>query len=347
MARWKVLYQKAMLQMQGLINEYNMWSSPTNPEDGPSPHAQAYTAMLTTKDLILCANRYVHKNLPTFLTSQQYESLFYRFGALCHFYDDEGKFTVSTFATVGPLDKYGRLSKIQPIQFDGKTPIGAALSVAYEDTARITSEKYAVIINDYTADYMNVTPRPRAEINATTTISDQVLVYSQLKNNIFLSAKKALALCANDEQRKVLKAQIKELFNPAEPIGAIVASGGKMAELAEMFNFDNNFDTQNYCQQIDYYDKVRRSFNGIPAPDTFEKKERKVTGETEDTTTHTDLVLLDGYLSRFAGIELLKKVYPGREDLEKWEVEIQPFLSEKEKTEAAPLNTEEDDEDYE
>lgn len=302
---YKKLYQSSLVKMDKLINDFN---SGVLSLKRPSFDRRAYTNMLVNKDRILCANRYVWKNLPINLTSQQLESMFYEFGSLCFFVQGD-KLIISRYALEGDLNPYGKLTKIRPIDLKGKS-YGPVLNVVTRDGANLKEgEPSAVIINDYTFTYMQE-PESRAQINLQSTIMDQVDTYQQLKTNITLSVKKALALCENEDQKRVVLQQAEALINPDTPVVPIATSKGNNKSTylpVEMFNFNNNFETQNYCQQIDYYDKVRRSFNGIPSPDTFEKKERKVVGETEDTTTHTNLVLMDGLNNRLYGLELMKK----------------------------------------
>ena len=60
---------------------------------------------------------------------------------------------------------------------------------------------------------------------------------------------------------------------------------------------------------INFYYKIRRGFNGIPAPDVFEKKERMITSETESSQVHTDITLLDGLNQRKYACELMQKYW--------------------------------------
>jgi hypothetical protein len=326
---YKALYASSQLEIAGLVDKINS----LNPIIKENHKSKMYRVMLEAKDMAMCSNRYVWENLPINLTSQQLEGLFYRYGSLC-FFVENGQLVISRYAMVGKLDKYGRLNEIQPIDFAGKA-YGRKRGVINDHVEK--SEDMAVIINDYTNDYQMVLECPRAKINADTTISDQLEVYRQLNTNIKLSVKKALALCDNEEQKSVLTKQLCVLLDSSNPIQAVAKNkdGLKGADLPlEMWNFDNNFDTQNYCQQIDYYDKVRRSFNGIPAPDTFEKKERKITSEAEDTSTHTQLVLVDGYLQRFNGLELIKKYLKG-DGIDKINVKIHDLINYEKKEEEA------------
>ena len=307
---YKQLYQKSMLINAGLIEQLNDKSF--NPNASLSFDAEAYTTMLQSKDLVLCANRYVWKGLPINLTSQQLEAMLYQWGTLCMFENDKGELVFSRYAAIGDLNPYGLLDKIQPIDMAGNAYDAVRSVIHSANQAQLQEgDKVCIIINDYTTFTQMTNEASRYAINKATTIHDQVLVHSQLMTNIFLSVKKAMALCESEEQKNIVMQQVHALLDPSKPVVAISSSRGKNGKgldtPIEMFNFNNTFDTQNYCQTIDYYDKLRRSFNGIPAPDTFEKKERKITAEAEDTSTHTNLVLLDGLLQRQNAIRLFTK----------------------------------------
>lgn len=314
MNKYKQLYAQSMLTNAGLVDVINSMREQNafNPNIDANFNVKAYTSMLTAKDLILCANRYVWEGLPINLTSQQLEAMFYQWGSLCMFENDKGEVVFSRYTQVGELNPYGLLDNIQPIDLAGKAyDVARAVIHSNQQQELKEGDKFAIIINDYTTLTQLPDELSRYSINSATTIKDQVTVYSQLLTNIIVSVKKALALCESEEQKNVISKQIGEMLDPNKvivPVSATRKKDGKGFEMPiELFNFANNFDTQNYCQTIDYYDKVRRSFNGIPAPDTFEKKERKITSEAEDTNTHTNLVLIDGLLQRQNGIRLFTK----------------------------------------
>ena len=307
MNKFKGLYQASMLANAKLLDQINNMSF--NPNVTLSFNTQAYTNMLCAKDLILCANRYVWKGLPINLTSQQLEAMLYQYGSLCMFENDKGELVFARYTQVGNLNPYGLLDKIQPIDLAGNAyDVERAVIHSKEQGEIKEGDKVCIIINDYTTFTQLTDGLSRYAINSATTIKDQVTVYSQLLTNIIVSVKKALALCDTEEQKDVISQQVREMLDPNKVVIPVTArrkkDGRGLESPIELFNFTNTFDTQNYCQTIDYYDKVRRSFNGIPAPDTFEKKERKINAEAEDTNTHTNLVLIDGLLQRQNAIRL-------------------------------------------
>ena len=62
-------------------------------------------------------------------------------------------------------------------------------------------------------------------------------------------------------------------------------------------------------QAIDFYNKIRRLNNGIPAPDTFEKKERMITDELKNSTAFANFILSDGLLNRQIAVESINKCF--------------------------------------
>ena len=303
--KYKQLYLQTQVNNKMLLDMIN---NGFNPLMQVPFKREAYKNMLVSKDRILCTSRYIW-SLPINLKSTELEGLLYQYGSLCMFEDDKGKLTFSRYAKQGELNPYGQLDMIQPIDFSGH-PYGSQYSVINSDNMEpAEGSRVAVIMYDYTpwlpgSDGII----PRAQINLESTIGDQIEVYNQLLCNIYLSVKKALALCDTEDQKNTVMQQARRLFDPNCPLVAVssqVKNG--IGQPVQMFNFNNTFDTQNYCQTIEFYDKVRRGFDGIPAPDVFEKKERMITSEAENSGVDTDVVLQDGLKQRQDSIELFKK----------------------------------------
>ena len=312
MNKYKLLYESQRSEYGKVLDMINQIKNEINPIFSPNFNRAGYEKMLIAKDRILCANRYTWNIPNSNLTSQQVEGMFYDYGALCLFeYEGIPRFT--KFVLTGDLNEIGQLCEITPIDFSGKMYPKMKAVIAGRDLPPVAiGENVAVIIYDYTTLTQAPDEMCRREVNRLSTIRSQVDVYAQLHNNIKLSTKKALAIVDTEEQAKVVKKQIEGMFDSSTAVDVVARQKGKGGKVVndlplEMFNFDNNFDTQNYCQTIDFYDKQRRSFNGIPAPDTFEKKERKITAESENTNVHTNIVLYDGLQQRKLGVELFKK----------------------------------------
>lgn len=336
MKNYKNLYKWTLHQFNQVMEKLN--SGQLNPLNVLGFDDKAYTNMLIAKDRVQCANRLVWSDLEMNLTSQELETMFYDFGSLILFENGRGEAQFSKFTKIGELNPYGKLSKIQPIDFAGKPYDVVRSVISPSDTRPLQAgEPFAVVINDYTTYSFLENELSRAVLNKTTTIKDQVAVFSQLHNNVILSIKKAIALCDNEDQRNVVLKHVADMLDPSCPITVLVANDknkGKALEGEVQFaNFNNTFDTQNYCQTIDYYDKIRRGFNGVPSPDTFEKKERKITAESENSMAHIKLVLFDALKQRQNALELFNKYTMNRH---KMTVKINEEMFDDDKNEAEP-----------
>ena len=340
--KYKMLYEKSQLEMLGLINKVN--DLQTNPHIEIGATARAYGLLLQAKDRAQCANRYVWRNLPINLTSQELETFFYNFGSLCFFIDKKtDTLVVAKYSTQGTLNYMGRLSKVKPIGFNGKS-YDIELNVLQPDGNIAQGRDVAVIINDYTASYMNVDEISRAQLNGNSTIKDQTTVYQQLINNVIVSAKKAIALAGDEEQAQAVRLQATHLLTSASPVGVLAGKDSVKDLPLQMFNFSNNFDCQNYCMQLDYYDKVRANFNGIATPPTAEKREHLVNAEIDNANTVSDIMLYDGLKTRQDGLELLKKYYPNRADIQAITVEVNDYIVNKAEDPAEEMDDEGDNE---
>lgn len=339
--KYKTLYEKSLLEMQGLVERVNELT--VNPHLEIGRTARMYGQMLAAKDRAQCANRYVWRNLPINLTSQELESFFYNYGSLCWFIKDD-RLIIAKYATGGTLNAMGMLSKIKPIDFAGRS-YGFELNVLQPNGDVSQGNNVAVIINDYTGSYQIKDEISRAIINAESTIKDQCTVYQQLINNVIVSGKKAIALAENEEQAAAVRLQANQMLMSGRPVEVLAGRDSVKDSPLQMFNFANNFDCGNYQTQLDYYDKVRANFNGIPTTPTAEKREHLINAEVENANSISDIMLYDGLKCRKDGLEMLKKYYPYRADIQAIEVDLAECL--KPVTVDQKQDPEEGAEDYE
>lgn len=264
-----------------------------------------YRHMLMIADRIQCVSRYVTENIPNSFTSQEIESNLYVKGAICCFkYKDEIQF--ANFATTGGLNNKGQLEYIQPITFDGNTlPLrkrcyGVNGEYDYDDES-------AVIIQDYTGAMQSDKIIPRAYINNTTTINDEVKTYRQLVLNVIMNVKKLLIRCENEEQAKININQALNLLDPTQLVVALRDTD--LTNSIEMQSFVDKVDITGLTQAIEFYSKTRRQFNGVPCPTSYEKKERMITDEVVDYGTAGDLILYDGLMQRKIAYNRINKCF--------------------------------------
>lgn len=332
MSKYKELYLKSQLELNGLIDKINY--NYFNPQKRESERVKMYKTQLLARDSIICANRYKW-TLPINLTSLQLELMFYNFGSLC-FFVDKGTLKISRFAKVGALNSYGIMDKVQPIDLAGKA-YGVEKTVIREDGKNaLLNDNICVIISDYSGDFTENGVIPRKSINYETTIKDEANAYEFMYNDLRMSIKKLVGFCDNENQSEAIRYQLNELLNPTSPVSVASVDKNSYNNSLQLQSMANNYNAQNYTQIISFYDKTRLNFDGIETGDLSEKKERKITGEVESANEHTSYVYNDGLFNRINGVNLIKKYlkFDGVETLsvEKSDIEIN---KEMEKTENA------------
>src|SRR5574344_2425211 len=90
-----------------------------------------------------------------------------------------------------------------------------------------------------------------------------------------LSIKKMVITCESEEQSKIMIKQASLLLDPTQPILALT-KGNSLTDKVDITQFVDKVEVDDLTHAIDFYNKIRRLNNGIPAPDTFEKKERLI-----------------------------------------------------------------------
>ena len=267
--------------------------------------SESYHNMLKTADRIQCVSRIIEENLPSAFTSNEIESMLYDRGGICSFlYHDI--LTFAPFATGGKLITKGKLAEVQPILLDG-TALGPRRRCYGADANYNYDSNCCVIIQDYTGCIQGDKVIPRSAINSSTTIHDEVVAYRQLLYNVVMNIKKLIVRCENEEQLRPILEQASMLLDPTQPIVAL-----------KDININNNFDMTSFVDKvdvdgltktIDFYNKIRRQFNGIPSPDVFEKKERMITDELEDVGKTNNLILWDAYINRKIAFDNINKCF--------------------------------------
>lgn len=326
MNKYKELYEKSQLELLGYINERNSYFQ--NPLKIKSVNQKLWNETLKVRDCSMNTNRYVWKNLPMPITSNELENLFYLKGSLC-FFEDNGQLVVATYAKQGKLNKYGKLDEIMPIDLSGKS-YDKKYSVIQQDGSYIKSKNVAVIINDYTSYYD--TPTPRAVLSEKTTIKEQVDVYCILHNAIITAIKKAIILCDNEEQKTQMENQLSYLINPDSFVNVVSktkGNGKSILDDIQLFNMNGLTNYQDYMQIAEYFDKIRQNYCGLPTSSPFEKRERLITGEIKQANIDSAFILEDGFSNRLNGLNLIKK-YINVEGVQNIEVIKNPILEENE-----------------
>lgn len=265
-----------------------------------------YTNMLQTADRLQCINRYITEGLPSAFTQQFVEDkLYYKTAICCLLYENDIIFT--DFTTSGKLNKLGQLEWIEPMTFDGDS-LGFKLRCYDPNGNYEYNRNCAIIIKDYSLSLGAEKGIPRCNLNLFTTIQDEVMTYKQLYINILMNVNKLLVRCENETQSKNLLKQARNLLDPTQLLIG-VQNLNSFNDDFEMQKFVDKVDITGLTQAIDYYNKIRRQFNGIPAPTSFEKKQRLITDEIADATTAGDLILYDGYMQRKIAYDRINKCF--------------------------------------
>lgn len=297
MKNYKQLYLKSQLENQRL-------KIGLNPVDIPICNQEMYSKLLSIRDLCMCVNRYKW-NVKTNLTSENIETYLYQLQSLLLWEDKNGNIRITNYARQGKLNSNGIMEELIPIDFGGKS---------YETVKNVLSdnikkgERFGVVIYDFSTMVGNG-DISRQDMNLNTTIKDQVLTYTQLVNDTLVLGAKAIALCNNEEQAEVIKKEVENLINPSNLVIPITKGKNKKGILdeLELLNLNVKSNAQDLVAVINFYDKQRRVFNGVASPDTFEKKERLVSDEVDETNTHTNLILINGYYTRKFACDMFNK----------------------------------------
>lgn len=258
-----------------------------------------YEQVLSIHDGVQVSNRYIIDIPELYLPSNRLEYMFYLYGSLCFFREDN-RVLVTSYAKTGELNSLGDLTRVQPIDFAGKTH-GIERTVVYTDSLVMNP---CVIINDYTGTYTENQIIPRASVNGVS-INDQAFVYRKMRNAIKLTAKKAIALVQNETMREQAEKSLQNFFDNDSPVASVV--GASIGEIGKLFNIDTKLDIEGYLRAIEVYERQRANFNGIPTRSSLDKKERLITSEAENDNAITNVYLYDGLLNRQIGLELMKK----------------------------------------
>lgn len=258
-----------------------------------------YAEVLRIHDAIQASNVIITEIPETYLPSNRLEFMWYLYGSLCFFREDD-RVLITSYSKTGALNGLGDLTEVQPIDFAGKTH-GIERTVVYNDN--LVSNP-CVIINDYTGAYTENQIFPRCAVNSVS-INDQAYVYKKMRDSIMLTAKKAIALVENETMRQQAEKSLAEFYANDSPIASMV--GKSIGEVAKLFNLDTKLDIENYLRAIEAYERPRANFNGIPTRSSLDKKERLISSEAENDNALTNVYLYDRLLNRQIGIELMKK----------------------------------------
>ena len=290
----KVRQQEKIIE--GLTTRFSRETSKIN---SSIVNSCTYEEVLTIHDGIQASNVIITDIPELYLPSNRLEYMFYLYGSLCFFREND-RVLVTSYAKTGDLNGLGDLTKVQPIDFAGK-PHGIERTVVYSTDL---TQNACVIINDYTGTYTENQIIPRCAVNSVS-IRDQAYVYKKMRESILITSKKAIALVENENMRAQAEKSLEQFYMNDSPIASMV--GKSVGEIAKLFNIETKLDIENYLRAIEAYERPRANFNGVPTRSSLDKKERLISSEAENDNALTNLYLYDRLLNRQIGIELMKK----------------------------------------
>lgn len=231
-------------------------------------------------------NRYVWRNLPCDLTSQELERLLYYRGQLAFFYfEDLDAFYFMPYALDGTIDFYGRFNSIHPVPLaDGADPItkdlitkqAALLStlkldVLYDVPIELKQSpaKYCVLLHDYTKQLSEtVIPRQQLQDGLLNVMSD--LIPFMRTNLLNATGVSGIRVSNEDEQSNVQAAN--------KSVDRAARDGSKWIPIIGQIDFQDLTGGQvargeEFLMAMQSLDNFRLSTYGLENGGLFEKKQ--------------------------------------------------------------------------
>lgn len=251
-------------------------------------------------------NRYLWRNLPLNLSSQELERLIYYRGQLAFFFlEDTQQFYILPYALSGTIDAYGRFNQIHPVPFSSgtekekKTPLADFLSTKiynciYEEFLEEPTYddmiNSCVLLHDYTKQ-LSETIIPRQAINDPL-LSEMADIPMFMKTALLLgTGVRGVRVQDADQESSVREASvsIKDSALNGEPFVAITGdaemqelTGGQLAKAEE------------YMLSLQSLDNLRLSTYGIDNGGLFEKKAHQLQVEANMNNSNVSLIYNDG-----------------------------------------------------
>lgn len=273
-------------------------------------------------------NRYVWKGLPAYMYGWLIEYMLYVRASLCGFISG-GTLYILPYAQNKSINIYGMPNAVQPMTFNGafagdnpNNYFGKELAV--NNFGDKNSQAKACILYDRLPAFSaNSSPIGRAQLNSEL-IRYQAEILGRVKNNLKNLDKKVVFWVDNENQKNQMTNDIREAYGTDDPF--IIAIRGSQLDgdnKGQTLQGDIANETQSLFETWQSINSIRCMCSGIANGGAFEKKERKLSGELQDDSTQTDLVLDAGLKMRRLFLQQLKDIYPEyREMLDKITVEI-------------------------
>lgn len=256
-------------------------------------------------------NRYVWKNIPANINSQELERMLYYKGQLIMFFAKDvgdGEFFITPYSLDGGIDFYGRYRTVKPVPMSSGTDENDAKQKSASDAALLTGMRFeiaygvvhnptqqdivgkAVILRDYT-NQLPQTLLPRQGLQeAIIDVESECIPYCQT-NMLASCGTKAIRVNNADQSEEVEKAvkSIKERALNGITMTPIVGD----LEMQEL-NDKTPTSSQEYMLVMQSVDNLRGRFIGINRGGVFEKKAHTLQSEQSMNKSSSNLPLDDG-----------------------------------------------------
>lgn len=248
-------------------------------------------------------NRYVWKNLPNDITSQELERMLYYKGQLCFFYNkDLEEYYFMPYALDGTIDFYGRYNTIHPVPMTSGTDDKGSkaqaellsnikLKCIYKEKEGIDPETSTVLLHDYTKQ-LSQTIIPRAQVNDP--ILETMAECLPFMRTSLINSTGVKGVRVNDaDQADSVAAANKSMQNAALTGNQMVPIVGSIEfqELAE----GSRVDSEEYMRAMQSLDNLRLSGYGLENGGVFERTSQyQNIAQTETAGGPVGLVLQDG-----------------------------------------------------
>lgn len=263
-------------------------------------------------------NRYVWKNLPMNLPSQEVERMLYYKGQLCFYYDkDLEEYYFMPYALDGTIDFYGRYNTIHPVPMTSGTDdkagkaqaqylAGKKLKCIYGKDEEVQDKNNScILLHDYTKQ-LSQTIIPRCTVNDS--LLDVMSECIPFMRTCLISGSGIKGMRVNDaDQAAAVHDAAKGVSNAALTAEPWVAIEGSV-EFQELTD-GATLKAEEYMLAMQSLDNFRLSTYGLQNGGLFEKKAHELQEEADINGGPVGLIMQDGLTIRKNFCELANKIW--------------------------------------
>ena len=264
-------------------------------------------------------NRYVWKNLPMNLTSQEVERMLYYKGQLCFYHDkDLDQYYFMPYALDGTIDFYGRFNTIHPIPMTSGTDdtngkaqaqylAGKKLRCIYgtDGNETVDPENSCVLLHDYTKQLSQII-LPRVTVNDS--LLDVMAECIPYLRTCLISGSGIKGIRVNDaDQAQNVHDASKSTKHAALTGEPWIPVTGEI-EMQELTD-GTVLKAEEFMQSMQSLDNFRLSTMGLQNGGLFSKKAHELQTEADMNGGPVELVMQDGLEIRKHFCELANEIW--------------------------------------